>query len=476
MSENITSLPKKNITLDVKNRAGILELYRHGLGQGGISPKPLTENVVQAVRMTKPRLIRIFIQEFFEIYPSHGKFKWGKLDAYMKTLDETGAKVVASITLKPPVLFPKIDHTIFMPNNIEEFQNVIYQLVKRYSVEKKIITHWEILNETDIGELGGAPYLITGADDYLKFYRMVSQPILKAFPKAKIGGAAVANTDRDLLYEFIEKCGKTGTQLDFITWHTYSNLPEHHVNVIRKVKDAAKKFPGSPEFMVTEWNKAFDPVSVEELAFDRKKAAITAAAIIAMNDVAPVWSFYYHIQEQVVCPEDFKPFFKDINTMAEFWNEIPIRFGLFGLNDEIRPPYFVYLFLSMMAGERIEAVSDDPDIRTISGCDDDKISVLATNYNPEGSKDVVLQINLKNLPGVFRNLRVYRVDSNYRQLRLNAKDICPKKKARTKTKDISAVKAIEPLSVENREIYTMGDYYCQVYLPADSVAFVVLKK
>jgi hypothetical protein len=35
--------------------------------------------------------IRIFIQEFFQVYPEHGRFDWSRLDRYMDALAKTGA-------------------------------------------------------------------------------------------------------------------------------------------------------------------------------------------------------------------------------------------------------------------------------------------------------------------------------------------------------------------------------------------------
>src|SRR5438128_935574 len=121
---NLLSLPQANIAIDAGARLGPLEWWRHSLGHGGINPLPLPERVVQGVSQLKPRLLRIFLQEFFAIYPARGRFDWTRLDPYMEALARTGAKVVAAITIKPPVLFPQVDHAIWEPGSVEEWQRV----------------------------------------------------------------------------------------------------------------------------------------------------------------------------------------------------------------------------------------------------------------------------------------------------------------------------------------------------------------
>src|SRR5262249_32266054 len=103
--EAISPLPRSTVAIDVGKTQGPLELWRHALGHGGINPPPFPERVIEGVRRLQPRLIRLFLQEFFQIYPDHGQFDWSRLDPYMGAVARTGAKVVAAITIKPRVLF-----------------------------------------------------------------------------------------------------------------------------------------------------------------------------------------------------------------------------------------------------------------------------------------------------------------------------------------------------------------------------------
>ncbi|QHT62447.1 hypothetical protein GXP70_22320 [Paenibacillus lycopersici] len=456
MYQHYLSLPNTKVHIDANEPQGAHEWWRHSIGHGGINNSPLPEKVVQGARLLKPRLLRTFIQEFFDFYPDHGVFDWSKLDPYMDALHRTGADVVGCITFKPPVLYPVIDQAIWRPASVEEWQTVIYELVRRYSVERKIVTYWEIGNETDIGEWGGCPYLIKEAEDYLEYYNFTKEPILRAFPEARIGGPAIASFEDPLLFDFIDLCHRTGTRLDFVSWHLYHDDPDRHKELVLRAKERLAQFGGTrPEMLVTEWSKSFDPVSIEELAMMPRRAAATAAALLAMTEAGLDWSFYYHVWDQAVFPEQFESFYKDPSIMTVHWNEIPHRFGLFGVAEEIRPQYFVYRMYVRMGETLVKAGADDPDIRVCAVTGEDKLSVMLVNYNVSASSDRVATVHIDSLTPGRKRLLVYRIDEQR----------------------MWDEERMELLPCERRDLGTLedGKYRFQVYCPADSVTFVTLQ-
>jgi len=454
-SRRLPKIPVVNLSIDAKSDQGPLELWRHTLGHGGVNSNPLSPRVIEGSKALHPRLIRIFIQEFFNIYPDHGKYDWAKLDAYMDSFAATGAKVVAAITIKPKVLYPQIDQKIWRPNSVEEWQQVVAALVKRYSIDKPIVTYWEIGNETDIGENGGCPFLITDPADYVQFYKMTIKPILKTFPDAKIGGTAVANAGGQYLPQFIDHCLKEKLRVDFISWHLYSDDPDAHARLVTKYKKLLEPFGQKrPEMLVTEWSKNFDPISVQELAMDPRRAAIIASSIIAMADAGLDWSFYYHLADQHVRLYEFRPFFANPDIMYHHWNEVPHRFGLFGVAGEVRPQYFVYQMLNRMATTRLKATSDVKDIRLLASRDANTISILAANFSMQESSDQLAKIRLINLnPGPIK-LTVYRIDRS----------------------NSWSNQRLEMTPTESRDIDVKETFSFQVLFPADSVTLILLER
>src|SRR5262245_45218717 len=95
---------------------GPLEWWRHGVGQGGINPSPLPSGVQDGLRDLHPRLVRVFLQEFFRVYTDTGLLDWTRLDPYLSSIAASGAKVVASLCIKPKRLFENIDQKNWRPS------------------------------------------------------------------------------------------------------------------------------------------------------------------------------------------------------------------------------------------------------------------------------------------------------------------------------------------------------------------------
>ncbi len=470
MTDPFLALPLVTVSVDAGAPVGPLELWRHTVGHGGINALPLPDRVVGGIQKLKPRLVRTFIQEYFTIYPDHDRFDWTTLDPYMDALAQTGAKVVAAIAIKPSVLFPTIDHALWQPTDVAEWQRVIYQLVKRYSVDRPYVTYWEIGNETDIGESGGSPYLIKDPAAYGEWYRMTIQAVLEAFPAAKVGGPAACWVDNEPLPGLITWCRDNHVQLDFISWHLYSDDPGRHAIGVERAKMMLEGFPGRrPEMLVTEWSKGFervadvyDPytqqmgrvISVEEMAFAPRRAALTAASILSMLEAGLDWSFYYHMWDQVFFPDAFQHFFSPGGNvhMLEHWNEVPHRFGLFSVEAEVRPQYFVYQLLSRMGDERLTARVDHPDVRVLAAWDGQAVATFLTNSHQSASGDCVVSLHYTHLVPGLKSLTVYRIDADRRW----------------------STDTLELQPVEHRTVYALEAFRCHVYVPGDSVVMISL--
>ena len=463
MPQDILSCPRSDVTVDYGAPSGPLEIWRHSLGHGGINWRPLPPRVVEGVAKLKPRLVRIFLQEFFDLYPAAGRFNWTRLDPFLDSFARTGAKVVAAIAIKPRPLYPRIDPLVWRPSDVGQWQHLIREMVRRYSVQRPIVTHWEIGNETDIGENGGCPYLIPNPADYFEYYKMTIAPVLEAFPQAKVGGPACCWVDNEPLPGLVQFCRRTGTRLDFISWHRYDDDVAKHAEGVRKGWKLLEGFPGKrPEMFVTEWAKSFEGVSVEDRAFHPRRAALAAATAMAFLDERLDGSFYYHIQDQTFYRADFEPFFSPAGLagMHTHWNEIPHRFGLFGVGEtspdsvqEVRPQYFAFQMLGRLGAERVAATSDHPDIRVLAGRAGGRTGAVLVNLNRQTSSDRVVTVRFANLPPGVKTLCTWRIDAGRRW----------------------DAEALELLPLERREVDAPASFGAQVFCPADSVTMIALE-
>lgn len=459
------------VRVDAADRVGPLELWRHGVGLGGINSRPLPERVVRGARALRPRLVRVFIQEFFGVYPEHGRFDWTRLDAYLGSVARTGARIVAAICIKPPPLFPVVDHARWRPTDRAEWQEVVRALVRRYSVERQLVTHWEVGNETDIGEGGGSPYLIPDPADYVEFYDLTCTAILDAWPGARVGGPASCWVTNEPLPGLVDHCRATGTQLDFVSWHLYSDDAARHAAGVTAAKGLLAGYPGRrPELMVTEWSKGFESVSVAEDAGEPRRAALVAAAILAMDEAGVDRSFYYHLWDQTAYPDEFATFFSapGVDHMLRHWNEVPHRFGLFGVDGEVRPQYFVFWMIARLGADRLRAgCSDGLRMVAAGGADGgaaggadaaaangaDGVQAMLVNPDAAGGPGRVATVEYRGLPPGEKRLVQYRIDTDRRW----------------------SEDTLQMRPVETRTVATRDSFRHQVLLPPGSVTLVLLQ-
>ena len=61
------------------------------LGQGGLQGDPMIEPHIKEIRQLRPRTIRVFLSEYYRIYPDHGTYPWTKLDRELRAVRAAGA-------------------------------------------------------------------------------------------------------------------------------------------------------------------------------------------------------------------------------------------------------------------------------------------------------------------------------------------------------------------------------------------------
>jgi len=94
-----------DVNIDAATVVGDIDLTKYSLGQGGLSPQPMIDAHLPQIQNLHPKTIRFFIQEYFNLYPAHGKYNWEILDKTLDAIVATGARPIPSICFKPAVLF-----------------------------------------------------------------------------------------------------------------------------------------------------------------------------------------------------------------------------------------------------------------------------------------------------------------------------------------------------------------------------------
>jgi xylan 1,4-beta-xylosidase len=383
------------LTLDYKKNLGPMEMNHIALGQGGLSPFPMWDDRIAEISTLHQSLIRLFVQEYFDLLPAPGRYHFDTLDQSVDEIVQTGAKPLMDIAIKPKVLFPVVNQDIVEPNDYAAWEALIIHMVDHYKERGQQGFYWEIGNEGDIGESGGSPYRFT-PENYVRYYRHTVEAILKADPTAHVGGPAEAGWKSPLLPALVAFCDKEKVPLNFISWHTYTNSPKAIQETIESMNALLSRYPSlHAETILDEWNMALtvppkdpriQPAFVVETAWRMKQSGLT-------------YSCYYHIRDYHVDRERFLPFFSPggASFMANWWNRMPQYSGLFDYQNVMRPAYFSFELLSRVTGERLAADATDDDVHAFLSYDKDYdiYNLLFWNFS---ATPVVVKVDAKGLP------------------------------------------------------------------------------
>jgi xylan 1,4-beta-xylosidase len=175
----------------------------------------------------------------------HPIYSWAILDQIFDTFQATGVKPLVEIGFMPKALsihpepyrhdFPQgkvgsiYTGWAYPPNDYQKWSELVFQFVhhlrERYGNAEVKTWLWEVWNEPDIGYWQGTP------EEYFKLYDFSLEAVLRALPEARIGGPDTTGPGNpkaaEFLRAFLEHCahqknyanGKTGSQLDFISFH-----------------------------------------------------------------------------------------------------------------------------------------------------------------------------------------------------------------------------------------------------------------
>ena len=421
---------------------GPLDMGRMALGQGGLSEEPMWENRAAEIRALRPKLVRLFIQEYFNLLPAKGKYNFATLDRSVDLILKTGAKPLMNIDFKPRVLYPKIDQDIVEPNDWGEWERLITALVKHYKDRGAGIRYWEVANEPDIGEDGGCPLRFKPAN-YVTYYKRTVEAVRRADPQAKVGGPALASWRSPILPALLEFCAKGNAPLDFVSWHLYSSSPKNFRGTIDGVKKLLAAHPSlKVETMLNEWNIALMKPDENNLVF---QPAFLLETIWNFIEGGLDYSCYYHIRDYHVEPATFAKFMSKhgVAFMSGWWNQMPQYHGLFDFQDEARPAYFAFKLLSRVTGQRLKVEADGVNALAAHNEVYETRSMLVWNFSNEPVRTTV---EFRGLPK----------QTKFNRIKLDARAPMPDESSRLKFQepvtmtpaDARREIALEPYGVE----------------------------
>jgi hypothetical protein len=389
-----------DVTVHLGKRLGPLEIDKMALGQGGLSEEPMWGDRAAEIRALRPRVIRLFLQEYFDLLPERGRYHFDTLDRSVGTILKTGATPLMCICFKPRVLFPEVDQRLVEPNDYGAWEELIFRLVEHYRKRGSGIRYWEVANEPDIGEGGGCPYLFQ-PESYVRYYRHTVSAILRADPGARVGGPALANVRSPIFPALLEFCDSKKAPLHFVSWHIYSSDPRAIRGTIETARKLLARYPDlKVETFLNEWNMTLGKPPRDP----RIQPCFVTETIWQMKDAGLDYSCYYHIRDYHVRMERFAPFMSPRGAafMAGWWNRMPQFDGLFDFQNTVRPAYFAFKLLSRLTGERLSLTSNHPSVHGFMTRDDTyttyRYNLLLWNFSLTPAE---VQLKFEEPPGAL---------------------------------------------------------------------------
>jgi xylan 1,4-beta-xylosidase len=394
-----TQTREATLTLDFSKNLGPAQMNHISLGQGGLSPDPMWDSRIAEIRALHPRLIRLFVQEYFDVMPEVGKYHFETLDRSVNEIVQAGAIPIMTIAIRPKVLYPKIDQDIVDPTDYAAWERLISAMVEHYKQRGLSGVYWEVGNEGDIGERGGSPYRFT-PENYVRYYKHTAAAVLKADPTAHVGGPALARSMSPILPALLDAADQKKFPLSFVSWHIYNNDPKVVQGTIEYVKSLLAKHPSlHPETILDEWNMALTVPPTDP----RIQPAFIAETAWRMKESGLDYSCYYHIRDYHVDRDRFAAYSSPggASFMASWWNRMPQYSGLFDFQNVMRPAYFSFELLARLTGDRLESSSNDDAVHAFLTFDKDYeyYSLMFWNFS---ATPVDVTLNLQALPETLR--------------------------------------------------------------------------
>lgn len=347
-----------HVQVSFSERLGALDIDHMALGQGGLSDQPMWAERVAEIGALRPTLVRLFVQEYFNLLPQTGHYHFDTLDQSVDTILQTGARPLMCICFKPRLLFPEVNQDLVEPQQYDQWEILVQKLVQHYRERKAGIQYWEIANEPDIGEDGGCPYRFK-PESFVRYYEHTARAILRGDPEARVGGPALASSHSAILPTLLNFCETNSVPLHFVSWHIYSSDPQAIRGTVDYVQGLLKEHSGlRPQTILDEWNMDLTNPPLDP----RFQPCFVCETIWQMKQAHLDYSCYYHIRDWYVSLDQFKPFMSEHGTafMTRWWNRMPQFDGLFDYQNQVRPAFYAFKLLSRLAGQRLRVTSDHP--------------------------------------------------------------------------------------------------------------------
>jgi hypothetical protein len=218
------------------------------------------------------------------------QYTWEKLDAAIDAVLATGAVPQMSLCFVPLEFVAAPDekkirrayqtpYYLGAPTELalwdEYLGAVIQHCYEKYDPQN---WYWIFGNEPSV-----AQFSMGTEEEFFALYQRAVKVATALAPNICFGAASFAH--QNWLHRFIERCGKTATRLDVVSWHHYGILPEDYLVYIERTRRQLAQYPHlkNTRLAIDEWNPKL-PDDKTPLSANEYGAASQAATIKYMID------------------------------------------------------------------------------------------------------------------------------------------------------------------------------------------------
>jgi xylan 1,4-beta-xylosidase len=389
-------------------------------------------------------------------------YSWTILDQIFDTFRDQHIKPLVEIGFMPKALSTHPDpyrHNFpdgpvnsiytgwaYPPTDYKAWAELVFQFVhhlrERYGEAETSTWLWEVWNEPDIDYWKGTP------EEFFKLYDYSVDAVLRALPKARIGGpdttGAAGAKSGDFLRKFLDHCAhgenavtnKTGTRLDFISFHPKGSpkWQTDHVQMglahqLANIHAGFQIVASFPEYEHTpiilgesdpEGCAACSARSNPQNAY-RNGALYAAYEAEAINDTYALASEQHvNLLGSVTWAFEFEgqPYFEGYRELASNGLDKPVlnAFRMYGLLGKQRVQLSSSASLPI-ADILANGVRNQPDINAIATRGDRQIQILLWNYHDDDVtvSETPIDVTIHGLPSSAPQalLEHFRIDAHH---------------------------------------------------------------
>jgi xylan 1,4-beta-xylosidase len=447
-------------------------------------------------------------------------YNWAIVDSIVDTYIKRGMKPLMEIGFMPEALSThpvpykhtwSVDGKIwtgwtYPPKDYKKWSALVYEWVThsigRYGLDEVKSWYWELWNEPNIGYWSGT------FDEYCKMYDYSADALKRACADCIIGGPHTTNPDSEkaakFLRDFLTHCdsgknyatGKTGTPLDYISFHAKGNptLADGKVRMNMspqlsaiangfKVVASFEKFKRLP-VVIGEC----DPEGCAACSIAKKPENAYRNGTMYSSYTAASYARLYELAEQyqinlvgaVTWAFEFEnqKWFDGFRDLATNGVDKPVLnvFRMFGLMPT------THLKISnnhaFSADDIIKnGVRGRADVHGLASRDDHSIAIMVWNYHDDdrvvAPEDVELIV--KNISGKKVTLHHYRIDKEHSNSYEHWKSMgSPQEVTGEQYKQLEQAGQLQLLSSPEWKDILNGEAVIKFQLPSQAVSLVVL--